>query len=92
MAEERDREREGSVGATKRRVLNREVSMKRTFKPREQSSGEIERKEKERAEEKQRAEEETRLAASKQKERNLGVTLVDASPVKPKAVRTDSLR
>ncbi|KAJ7302962.1 hypothetical protein DFH08DRAFT_904435 [Mycena albidolilacea] len=92
LAEERDREREGSVGATKRRVLNREVSMKRTFKPREQSSGEIERKEKERAEEKQRAEEEARLAASKQKERNLGVTLVDASPVKPKAVRTDSLR
>ncbi|KAJ6594240.1 hypothetical protein B0H19DRAFT_54933 [Mycena capillaripes] len=82
LAEEREREqREGSVGA-KRRVLNREVSMKRAFKPRERDTSEIERKEKEKAEEKQRAEE-TKLAASKQQqERSLGVTLVAATPVK----------
>ncbi|KAF8211103.1 hypothetical protein K438DRAFT_1710548 [Mycena galopus ATCC 62051] len=82
LAEEREREREGSVGA-KKRVLNREVSMKRAFKPRERDTSELERKEKEKANEKQRAED-ARLAAIKEKERNLGVTLVDATPVKSK--------
>ncbi|KAJ7618982.1 hypothetical protein DFH06DRAFT_1362186 [Mycena polygramma] len=86
LAEEREREqREGSVG-TKRRVLNREVSMKRAFKPRERDTSESDRKEKEKAEEKQRAEE-ARLAAIEQKERSLGVTLVAATPVKSRTVR-----
>ncbi|KAJ7663892.1 hypothetical protein DFH06DRAFT_1087709 [Mycena polygramma] len=86
LAEEREREqREGSVG-TKRRVLNREVSMKRAFKPRERDTSEADRKEEERAEEKQRAEE-ARLAAIEQKERSLGVTLVAATPVKSRTVR-----
>ncbi|KAJ7837693.1 hypothetical protein B0H13DRAFT_2421355 [Mycena leptocephala] len=86
LAEEKEREqREGSVGA-KRKVLNREISMKRVFKPRERDTSEIDRKEKEKAEEQQRAEE-ARLKAIKQQERSLGVTLVAATPVKSKTVR-----
>ncbi|KAF7354841.1 hypothetical protein MSAN_01398500 [Mycena sanguinolenta] len=84
LAEEREREREGSVGARKR--LNREVSMKRAFKPRERDKVDIERKEKEKAEEKLRAEE-ARLVAMKEKEPSLGVTLVDATPVKSRTAR-----
>ncbi|KAJ7771961.1 hypothetical protein DFH07DRAFT_913719 [Mycena maculata] len=82
LAEERDLQREGSVGA-RRRVLNREVSMKRAFKPRERDakSGEAERKEREKAEEKQKAEE-AKLAAIKERQ---GITLVAATPVKSKA-------
>ncbi|KAJ6568379.1 hypothetical protein DFH09DRAFT_433930 [Mycena vulgaris] len=85
LAQEREREqrREGSVGA-KRKVLNREVSMKRAFKPRERDPQaiEAERKEKERAEEKQKAED-ARLAAIREKEKERqGTTLVAATPVK----------
>jgi hypothetical protein len=87
LAQEREREqqqREGSVGA-KRKVLNREISMKRAFKPRERDpkSMETERREKERAEEKRRSEE-AKLTTIKEEERNLGVTLVAATPVKSK--------
>ncbi|KAJ7505547.1 hypothetical protein B0H11DRAFT_1979245 [Mycena galericulata] len=86
LAQEREREqqREGSVGA-KRRVLNREVSMKRAFKPRERDakSSEAERKEREKVEGKQQAEE-ARLAAIKEQERNQGILLVAATPVKSK--------
>ncbi|KAJ6485558.1 hypothetical protein C8R45DRAFT_997003 [Mycena sanguinolenta] len=88
LAEEREREREGSVGA-RRRVLNREVSMKRAFKPRERDNkAEIERERKEKEiermeKEKEKAEE----AAMLEKERSLGVTLVDATPVKSRTAR-----
>ncbi|KAJ6621451.1 hypothetical protein B0H10DRAFT_987545 [Mycena sp. CBHHK59/15] len=87
LAQEREREqqREGSVGA-KRRVFNREVSMKRAFKPRERDAKTVEaerNREKEKAEEKQRAEE-TKISVAKEQERSLGVTLVAATPVKPK--------
>ncbi|KAJ7237273.1 hypothetical protein B0H12DRAFT_108853 [Mycena haematopus] len=85
LAEEKEREREGSMGP-KRRVLNREVSMKRAFKPRERDTAEIERKEKVKAADKLKAEE-ARLAAIKEKERSLGVTLVNATPVKSKVAR-----
>lgn len=85
LAQEREREqqREGSVGA-KRKVLNREVSMKRAFKPRERDvkSSEAERKEKEK-EEKQKAEE-ARLTVIREQERSQGVMLVAATPVKSK--------
>ncbi|KAK7031697.1 hypothetical protein R3P38DRAFT_2925198 [Favolaschia claudopus] len=89
--EKREREREGSMEASKRRGLAREVSMKRTFKPRERDNSEIERREKEKAEEKerQRVAEEARLAA-KRREQSLGVMLVDATPVKSKPTRKSS--
>ncbi|KAJ7114114.1 hypothetical protein C8R44DRAFT_231200 [Mycena epipterygia] len=87
LAQEREREqqREGSVGA-KRKVLNREVSMKRAFKPRDRDakSVETERKEKERAEEQQRAEDARQAAIREKQERSQGVTLVAATPVKSK--------
>ncbi|CAK5267515.1 unnamed protein product [Mycena citricolor] len=88
LAEEREREqqqqREGSVGARKR-VLTREVSMKRAFKPRERDTAEAQRRGKDKekaAEEKKRADESARLAAAREQERREGVTLVAATPVK----------
>ncbi|KAJ7483311.1 hypothetical protein FB451DRAFT_1234085 [Mycena latifolia] len=88
LAQEREREqqREGSVGA-KRKVLNREVSMKRAFKPRERDPKaiEAERMAKEMAEEKKRAEDARIAAISEEETRRLGVTLVAATPVKAKA-------
>ncbi|KAJ7708973.1 hypothetical protein B0H17DRAFT_1124754 [Mycena rosella] len=87
LAQERELEqqREGSAGA-KRRVLNREVSMKRAFKPRERDpqAVEAERREKERAEEKQRAEDARGAAAREEERRRQGVMLVAATPVKSK--------
>ncbi|KAJ7634960.1 hypothetical protein FB45DRAFT_478351 [Roridomyces roridus] len=87
LAQEREREqqREGSVGA-KRRVLTREVSMKRAFKPRERDDKSVEaqrklQREKEQEEEKAKAEE-VRLAAIRARE---GVTLVLATPVKSRS-------
>ncbi|KAJ7288394.1 hypothetical protein C8J57DRAFT_1642127 [Mycena rebaudengoi] len=83
IAEEREREQRQREGSHKR-VLNREVSMKRVFKPREHDpkAAEAERnKEKEKSEAKQRAED-LRLAAAKEQE---GVTLVAATPVKSRA-------
>ncbi|KAJ7233099.1 hypothetical protein C8J57DRAFT_1382948 [Mycena rebaudengoi] len=83
IAEEREREQRQREGSQKR-VLNREVSMKRVFKPREHDpkAAEAERnKEKAKVEAKQRAEE-LQLAAAKEKERSMGIMLVADTPVK----------
>lgn len=81
LAQERERERERSMGlgATKKRVLNREVSMSRVFKPKpkaqEQKANSTKRKKPT----------DDHLAPINLKMKDEGVTLVDDTPVKPKA-------
>ncbi|KAG6886410.1 hypothetical protein C0992_004092 [Termitomyces sp. T32_za158] len=81
LAQERlDRERSVTAGPSKKRVLNREVSMSRAFKPKQRPAQEELAKKKE-----------NEIALKKEtKPRDEGVTLVEATPTKPKPAKLRS--
>ncbi|KAG5644438.1 hypothetical protein DXG03_008533 [Asterophora parasitica] len=86
LAQERsERERSVTAGALKKRVLNREVSMSRAFKPKARPSQDDENKAKA-AETTRKLEE----AAKKAPVKAQGVLLVEATPTKPKHSRSAS--
>ncbi|KAG6890806.1 hypothetical protein C0995_003239 [Termitomyces sp. Mi166 len=81
LAQERlERERSVTAGPSKKRILNREISMSRAFKP------------KSRPVEDDLAKKKANDAVSKKetKSRDEGVTLVEATPTKPKPARSQS--
>ena len=75
LAQEKERERVASAAPPKKRVLNREISMSRGFKPKP--------KDKDKATSKRGPKPET-VAPMKPKASDLGVTLVEETPVKPR--------
>lgn len=76
--ERREKERAGSVGVNKKRVLNREVSMSRVFKSKPKIQRTESKKELAVGQEKEKA-------GGKTSSRDMGVTLVEETPVKPRA-------
>ena len=75
LAQEKERERAASAAPPKKRVLNREISMSRAFKPK--------LKDKDKAISGRGPKPET-VAPVKPKAKDLGVTLVEETPVKPR--------
>lgn len=76
--ERREKERAGSVGVNKKRVLNREVSMSRVFKSKPKMQRTESKKELTAGQGKEKA-------GGKTNSRDVGVTLVEETPVKPRA-------
>lgn len=76
LAQEKERERAASAAPPKKRVLNREISMSRAFKPRP--------KDKDRATTSERGPKLETVAPVKPRTKDLGVTLVEETPVKPR--------
>jgi hypothetical protein len=72
LAQEKERERAASAAPQKKRVLNREISMSRAFKPKPKDK------------DKATSERGPKLETVKPKANNLGVTLVEETPVKPR--------
>ena len=84
LAQEKERERAASAAPPKRRVLNREISMSRVFKskpkPNDKASTTSERGPKP-----------ATTAPVKTKVKDLGITLVEETPVKPRLTFTKTL-
>lgn len=87
LAQERmERERSITAGPPKKRVLNREISMSRAFKPKTHPSQDEDSKAK--AESKKRTV--LQAEATKKTIKDEGVLLVEATPTKPKLARSSS--
>jgi len=81
LAQEKERERAAASAApSKKRVLNREISMSRAFKPKPKPK-----------DDKTTTERGPKPAPVKPKVKDLGVTLVEETPVKPRLTSTKSL-
>lgn len=81
------RERERGTAPPKKRVLNREVSMSRGFKPKAKSVNPPEEDAKSKVDAKKIA---TRDNTDKKGAKREGITLVAATPIKPKPARSQS--
>lgn len=84
LAQEKERERAASAAPPKKRVLNREISMSRGFKPKPKP------KDKDKTTSERGPKPET-MAPIKPKARDLGVTLVEETPVKPRLTLSKTL-
>ncbi|KAF8817112.1 hypothetical protein BYT27DRAFT_7075504 [Phlegmacium glaucopus] len=83
LAQEKERERAASAAPPKKRVLNREISMSRVFKPK--------LKPKDKATTSERGPKPETAAPVNKKVKDLGVTLVEETPVKPRLTSTKTL-
>ncbi|KAJ7065392.1 hypothetical protein C8F01DRAFT_1228746, partial [Mycena amicta] len=90
LAEEEQRERRREADDGRRRVLKREVSMKRSFTPSSLSlrdTAEAARRAEDKRKLLEEEEQKKRDKAERERERVQGVTLVEATPVKPRPQR-----
>lgn len=81
LAQEKERERAASAAPPKKRVLNREISMSRVFKPKLKSNDKAS----------ERGQKPEASAPVKTKVKDLGITLVEETPVKPRLTSMKTL-